>query len=247
MDPNEVDRDKVDPRASELYDLTKSFRQLRREHKRATKAAKESPEARELRLKSEERMRRQRPLNESRIKDARKKHEREQRKVREAKKKRKRQQRAIQADRDRRARQQRRIKQREAANRLDIKGIASRMRSSAKRSPAKQSAKAQTSSAPVDQTPAVPRVAPRPSGVSTSPEWATDSQAIRLRDLIATRQLLLSPKVRQACGSLSARAFEQWRASMSQVPSGLTAKGVAAWIEELEPLPRTTVETPPDH
>lgn len=243
MDPNEVDRDKVDPRASELYDLTKSFRRLRRKHNRATKAAKESPEARELRLKSEERMRRERPLIESRIKDDRKTHEREQREAREAKKKRKRQQRAIQADRDRRARQQRRIKQREAEHRLDIKGIASRMRTSVKKSPAKTS----MSSAPVDQAPAVPRVVPRPSAVSASPEWATDSQAMRLRDLIATRQLRLSPKVRQASDSLSARAFEQWRASMSQVPSGLTAKGAAAWIEELEPLPRTTVETPPDH
>ena len=242
MDPNEVDRDKVDPKASELYDLTKSVRRLRREPKGKMKAESESPEVRKLRMASERRARRQRRLNESR-----KKHEREQRKAREAKKKRKRQQRAIEADRDRRARQQRRIKQREAANRLDIKGIASRMRSSAKKSPAKPPAKAPTSSAPVDQTPAVPRVVPRPVAVSTSPEWATDSQAIRLRDLIATRQLLLSPKVRQACGSLSARAFEQWRASMSQVPSGLTAKGAAAWIEELEPLPRTTVEKPPDH
>jgi hypothetical protein len=239
MDPDEVDRDKVHPRASELYDLTKSFRRLRREHQGKMKAARKSPEARKLRMESEQRARRERTLNEARRKQSRKIYQREQQRANEAKKKRQRQQRAIQADKDRRAREQRRIKQREAENRLDIKGIASRMRSSAKRSPAKPSAKA--------QTPAVPRVVPRPSAVSTSPEWATDSQAIRLRDLIATRQLRLSPKVRQACGSLSPQAFEQWRASMSQVPSGLTAKGAAAWIEELETLPRTTVDTPPDH
>ncbi len=228
MDPDEVDRDKVDPKASQLYDLSK---RLPKVVKPERPAGKRSPH----RLSETK-------ASKSPVSNWRARRERTKRVVKEGRaarelrldrERRERQQRPIEKAREERAAQRRMLKQREAVNRPDLKEIVERMRSSRGKAASKPPAKG-NSSQPTGghRRGRVSRV--RNEGAF---QFATDRQAKELRYLISTRQLQLSPKVNEVCFAMSAQDFADWRESMSQVPSGLTATGAAAWIKELKPLP----------